>query len=68
MNGVDSVRTGVFVAGHVSCFHMSPYSLWTSLTGVIRPGNDEMNGRPTSQCDFMTDLAVDRLGCGVVSL
>ena len=53
-DAVGSASTGVLVAGHVSCFQMSPYLvlLWTSLTG-----NDEM-----------TDLALDRLWCGVVSL
>ena len=58
LNGVGSVRTGVFLAGHVSCFQLSPYSLWTSLTGVVRSGTEEMNGTPTSQCDFMTDSVV----------
>ncbi|XP_041362096.1 uncharacterized protein LOC121378062 [Gigantopelta aegis] len=43
VNGVGSVRTGVFVAGHVSCFQMNPYSLWTSLTGVVGSGDNEMN-------------------------
>ena len=55
----------LFVADHVTCFQISRYSLWTSLTGVVRSGVDEMNGTPTSQCDFMTDLAADRLWCGI---
>ncbi|XP_041362952.1 uncharacterized protein LOC121378732 [Gigantopelta aegis] len=32
-----------------------------ALEGVVGFGDDEMNGTPTSQCDFMTELAVDRL-------
>ena len=56
VNGVGSIITEVFVAGHVSCFQMSPYSLWTSLTGVVGSGVDEMNGTPTSPCDFMTEV------------
>ena len=38
MNGIGSVRTS-----NVSCFQMSLYSLWTSLTGVVRFGGDETN-------------------------
>ena len=68
MNGVGSVRTWIFVAGHVTSFQMSPYSLWTFLTGVVGSGDDEVNSTPTSQCDFVTDLAVGRLWCRVVTL
>ena len=46
VNGVRSVTTGVFVAGHVTCFQMSPYSRWTSLASVVGSGDDdEMNSR-----------------------
>ena len=35
-------------------FQLSPYSLWTSLSGVIGSGDDEkINGTPMSQCDFV---------------
>ena len=37
---------------------MSPYSLWTSMTGVIESGNNKMNNMPTSQCNFVLDFAV----------
>ena len=59
VNGGGSIRTRIFVAGHVSYFEMSPYSHRTSLTGVVGSGDDEMNDTPMSQCDFMTDLAVE---------
>ena len=49
-----------------SYFQITPYSRWTSFTGLVG-FSDNMNRTPTSQCDFMIDLAVDRL-CGVVSL
>ena len=58
--GLISARTGVFVAGQVSCCQMSHYSIWISLTGEVRSGDDEINGTLTSQCDSMTDSAVDR--------
>ena len=39
VNGVGSVGTGAFVAGHVSCFQMSLCSHCTCLVGS---GDDEM--------------------------
>ena len=48
----------------MSCFQLSPYSLWIYLACVVGSGDDEMKETPTSQCDFMTDIAVDRLWCG----
>ena len=68
VNGIGSIRTRVFVAGHVSCFQMRPYSLWTSLTGVVGSGNNKMNGTLKPQCSLMKDMVVDQLWCGVVSL
>ena len=56
MNVVGSVRSGVFVVSHVLYLQLSPYSLWISSTCVVGSGDDEMNGTPTSQCDFMTEV------------
>ena len=68
VSGVRSLA-GVFVAGHVSCFQMSPYSLWISLTGMVQSSDDELNGTPTSQCDFKISLAMDRLWlCGGITM
>ncbi|XP_041372799.1 uncharacterized protein LOC121386067 [Gigantopelta aegis] len=44
VNGVWSVRSGVFVAGHVSCFQMSPYSLWTSNVNATMRFHDRFGG------------------------
>ena len=41
VNGVGSVRTGAFIAGYMSCFQMSPHSLWTSLRGMVASGNNK---------------------------
>ena len=41
VNGV-SIRTGVFFAGYMSCFQMSPHWLWTSLIGMVVSGNNKM--------------------------
>ena len=49
-------------------FSDESYSLCTFLTGVVQSGDVELNGTPTSQCDFMTVMAVDRFGCVRVSL
>ena len=62
---VKGVRTGVFIAGHVSCFPMSPYSLWTSSTGMVGSRDHEMNSTPASHRESMTDMAVDRLWGGM---
>ena len=68
MNVIGSVSTGVVIAGHESCD--SDEFLFTLDFFDMRFGSDddEMNDTPTSQCDFMTDLAVYRLWCEVISV
>ena len=61
VDSVGTVETAVLVVADVSGFQMSPYSLWSSLTGVVGSSEDEMNDTLRSQCKFMAELVVDRL-------
>ena len=66
MNGVGSIRTGVFVSGLVSGFQMSPYSLWTFLTGVVWTGDYEINDTPMSQYRFGSGSVMVCVGMTVI--
>ena len=64
----ESVRTEIFVAGHVSFLFLDEFLFTLDFLRRGRVWRRRNNGMPTSQCNFITDLEVGCLWCGVVSL